>query len=375
LILADKSVVDTGILNDFSTRGPLLHYIVSRYGGLNVTWQGIERFEEVTGARGLLKNINDELKDYDTYRHPRSTDARDSSSPLIPDGWMDYIVEGAPNPELGAVEHQFTTMPSVHVIRAEAPDDFRHELWNLTTNAQYPTVPFNAFSNASNSKAIEVWDKVISDTRYWEFEPYFDVDGARAAGLEEVEYVAYAQTPGIVEITLPKHKYNPVWVNPITGEESPLKNYKGEVFSRQTPDTAHDWVLQVPREGKKENMLKFVRFASVDPPIQEPELNPSKIPFQIVDPPGDELNPAIPIPFSVKLTRTVRATRTMQYVWWGEVIAGGAGARLLALGASGTLRIPPMLQGHAGADLNVRLLAVNANGKAYEVDRVYRITQ
>jgi hypothetical protein len=288
---------------------------------------------------------------------------------------MDYILEGSPNPELGAVEHQFTTMPSVHIIRAEAPDDFRHELWNLTANAQYPTVPFQALSNAANSNAIEVWRKVVSDTRYWEFEPYFDVDGARAAGLQEVEYLAYAQTPGIVEITLPKHKYNPVWVNPMTGEESPLKNYKGEVFSRQTPDTAHDWVLQVPREGLKENMLKFVRFASVDPPVQEPELNPSKIPFQIVDPSGDELNPAIPIPFSVKVTRTVRATRAMQYVWWGEVIAGGEGARLLGIGASGTMRIPPMLRGHPGADLNVRLLAINANGKGYEVDRVYRMTQ
>ncbi len=68
----------------------------------------------------------------------------------------------------------------------------------------------------------------MSDTRHWELEPYFDVDNARALGLDEVEYLAYADKPGIVEVSLPKHKYNPVWVNPITGEEDPQKDYKGE---------------------------------------------------------------------------------------------------------------------------------------------------
>ncbi|MBV9267257.1 MAG: DUF5060 domain-containing protein [Acidobacteriaceae bacterium] len=375
LILADKSFVATAALNDFSRRGPLLRYVVARYGGLNITWQGIERFEEIPNARALLKNVNEDLKNYDTYQHPRSTDARNSSSPLIADGWMNYIVEGYPTPEFGAVEHQFTTIPSVHIMRATTTDDFRHELWNLTANAEYPSARFEALENESNRKAAGIWHKVVSDTRYWEFEPYFDVDGARASGLDEVEYLAYAQTPGIVEITLPKHKYNPVWVNPSTGEEIPLKNYRGEVFSRQTPDATHDWVLQVPREGLKENMLKFVRFAIADPPIQEPELTPSKIPFELVDPPGDDLNPAIPVPYSVKVTRAVRATRQMQYIWWGEVVAGGEGARMLAVGPSGTMHIPPALQGHAGANLNVRLLAINAIGKAYEVDRVYRMTQ
>ncbi len=115
--------------------------------------------------------------------------------------------------------------------------------------------------------------------------------GARAVGLEEVEYLAYAQTGGIVELSLPKHKYNPLWINPITGEELPLKDYKGETFSRQTPDNAHDWILQVPREGHKESMLRSYRFESVDPPVQEIETDPSKLPFQIVDPAGDEINP------------------------------------------------------------------------------------
>ncbi len=62
-----------------------------------------------------------------------------------------------------------------------------------------------------------------------------------------------------------------------------------------------------------------------------------------------------------------------QYVWWGEVVAGGEGARLLGLGASGTFQLPKDLLKDPGSTLNVRLLAINANGKAYELDRVYRV--
>ncbi|MBV9082262.1 MAG: DUF5060 domain-containing protein [Acidobacteriaceae bacterium] len=373
LILADHAFVRSGLLGEFDKRDPLIRYIVSRYGGLNVTWQGIEKFESVPGSRELLRNIAESIKRYDSFRHPLSTDARDSSSPLIADGWMNYLIEGSASPQLGAVEHQFTQQPEIHVISRTAPDEFRHELWNCTTNAQYPSISYEALQNEANVKAVQTWFRVISDTRHWELEPYFDVDGARAVGLEEVEYLAYAEKPGIVEITLPKHKYNPVWVNPITGEELELKDYKGEVFSRQTPDSSHDWVLQVPREGHKASMLKSYRFESVDPPIQEPELDAAKTPFEIVEPSGDSINSAIPTPYAVKITRANRASRSMQYAWWGEVVAGGEGARLVGIGASGTFTIPKELLKQPGATMNLRLLAINANGKAYEMDRVYRL--
>ena len=214
---------------------------------------------------------------------------------------------------------------------------------------------------------------MVSGTRHWELEPYFDVSGARALGLAEVEYLAYAETPGIIEITLAKHKYNPEWVNAATGEEIPLKDYKGELFSTQTPDNTHDWVLELPREGHKESMLRSYYFESVDPPIQEIETDSSKIPFEIVDPPGDEIVPGLPTPFKTKLTRANRATRSMQFVWWGEVLAGGEGARLLGVGPSGNLTLPKELIKAQGSTLHLRLLAMNANGKAYELDKVYRL--
>jgi len=373
LLLADDSFVRSGAFKEWPARDALVRYLVARYGGLNVTWQGIERFEEVAGSRALLRDLGSSLQKYDTFAHPRSTDAAVSSSPLLLDGWMNYLIEASPHPEVAAVEHQFTQQPEIHIITATDPDGFRHELWNATTNGEYPSVPYEALRNEANIRAIRTWVQVISDTRHWELEPYFDVSGARAVGLEEIGFIEYAQTPGIVEINLPKHKYNPVWINPATGEEIPLKDYKGQVFSRQTPDNSHDWILDCEREGHKEAMLRSVRFESIDPPVQEIETDAAKIPFEIVDPPGDQVLPSLPTPYKAKLTKFTRGTRYMQFVWWGEVVAGGEGARMLAVGSFGNLTVPRELVTEAGATLNLRLLAINANGKAYELDKVYQL--
>ena len=374
LILADQSFIKQFSIDTWDRWDPVLRYVVARYGGLNVTWQGIEHFEDTPGARAWLRQVGSFLQSYDAFKHPRSTDAQVSSSPLVRDGWMNFLIEASPDPEFGAVEHQFTEEPEIHVITATEPESFRHELWSATTNGEYPSVSFEALRNEANIKAVQIWARIMVDTRHWELEPYFDVDGARAVGLAEVEYLSYAEKPGIVEITLPKHKYNPVWVNPISGEEIPMKDYKGEVFSRQTPDNAHDWILQVPREGHKESMLRSYRFESADVPLQEAETDPARMPFEVVEPKGEELKGLIPVPYSLKLTRSNRASRTMQYVWWGEVVANGEGPRVLGLGPKGNLTVDKLLVKQPDASLHLKVLAINANGKAYELDRVYRLT-
>ncbi len=373
LLLADQEFLASGAFTNFDQQEPVIRYLAARYCGLNVTWQGIERFEDVDNSRALLKNLGGLLQKYDGFDHPRSTDARNSGFPLLGDGWMNYLIEASPNPQLGAVEHQFTAQPEVHVIQAVEPDAFRHELWHCTTNGEYPSVSYQSLQNETNIKAIQAWSRVIADTRHWELEPYFDVDGARAVGLNEVEYLAYAQTPGIVEITLPHHKYNPVWVNPANGEQLELKNYRGEVFSRSTPDNSHDWVLWVPRDGEKEARAKYYYFESEDPPIQEVEaiaqrfLSPSPILLASASAPRSRY------PTAIKITRANRASRRMQYAWWAEAVGGTAGPRLLGLSDSGTFTIPKTLIRDSGTALNLRVLAINANGKAYELDRIYQL--
>jgi hypothetical protein len=373
LMLADRAFLNSGVFASWEQRDAMVRYLVARYGSLNLTWQGIEHYEDVLNGRALLKDLNACLQNYDSYKHPRSTDASTSSSPLTADGWTNYMIEAVENPQFGAVEHQFTQQPEIHVVDAADPAAFRRQLWSCTTNGEYPSVSYDALTSEANVRAIRTWVKVVSDTRHWEFEPYFEVDGARAVGLAEIGYIAYAEQPGIVEINFDRHKYTPIWINPTTGEEIVEKNWRGEVFSRPTPDNAHDWILDIEREGHKESMLRSVRFESIEAPIQEVESDAAKIPFDVVDPAGDAMLANKPVSFKIKLTRTNRATRTMQYVWWGEVVNNPLGARLLAVGSNGTLTVPTELTKDGSQTLSVRIEAINANGKAYELDKVYQL--
>ena len=216
----------------------------------------------------------------------------------------------------------------------------------------------------------------MSTTRHWELEPYFDVDGGRAIGLDEVEFLVYMEKPANLEVTLIKHKYNMRWFNPVSGEQIELKDYKGESFTGTPPDNSHDWVLQLSRDGRKQGMLKSFKFASYqEPPVQEVETNSARIPFEIVKPEGTEMQTSQPIAFEVRIKRQTRATRTMLYVWTGEVVVDGEGVRVLATGPEGTFRFPKELVKRWPAALNLRLTALNANGKAYSIDRVFKLVQ
>lgn len=367
----DLIVADSGMKSPLTE--DFVRYLIARYGSFNVSWQGLEHFDDRPGTREQLRLLGEQLKKFDGYRHPRSSDALVSSSPLLTDGWMDFLVEASSHAEVGAVEHQFTSKPQIHVITASDPAGFRRELWSATANGEYSTVKYAALQNPENLKAIATWKNIMANTRHWEFEPYFDVSGARAVGLEEIEYLAYAPTGGIIELNVPKHKYNPQWVNPATGETIPLKDYKGETFSRPTPDNSHDWILEFPREGKKESMAKYFYFESVDAPVQEVETDGARSPFQIAEPSGDIFSTRIPVPFETKATRANRGSRYIQYLWWGEIISSGEGPRLLGIGASGNLVLPPFLLKENSANLSLRVQAINANGKAYELSRVYRL--
>jgi hypothetical protein len=61
----------------------------------------------------------------------------------------------------------------------------------------------------------------------------------------------------------------------------------------------------------------------------------------------------------------------MLYLWMGDLTATGQGARVLGTGAEGTwlLRKSSALP----TVMNVRLYGMNANGKVYAVDRIYRV--
>ncbi|HLK48403.1 MAG TPA: DUF5060 domain-containing protein [Bryobacteraceae bacterium] len=390
LVLAADPAQLTQLFPNREDRRRLVRYVVARYAPFNVTWQGAESWESVVDGRAILRDIGGWLKEADPYQHPRTSGASVTSAPLLEDHWMDFASYGTADDNVGAVEHQLYAVPFVNLEFARedsgagksGPNDadtatFRHRLWNATMDGQYVTYANTGsgsqYVNAPGAKQMGVWFDVLSDTRHWELEPYFDVDGGRAVALEGVEYLVYVEKPGPVEVTVEKHGYDVLWINPIDGEITRQK-FKGDHFTGEPPDKSHDWVLHVVREGRVESMNKSYKFESREIALQEIDQNSDKVPFTIEQPAGD-LTVGKPAPYGIKIKRETRATRSMMWLWTGEVPADGQGYRVLATGAKGSMQVPSGIAKNYPCVLSVRLYGMNANGKVYALDKAFQLTR
>ncbi len=337
--------------------------VVNRFAAMNVTWMGLPSFETTARGRAILKDAGALIKKFDPYNHPRTTLAATTSAPLLGDDWMSLVAYGTPDENIGAVEHQLFQVPAVN-----AGIQTQRDLWNATMNGQYPASGSGAYMTA--------WFEFMSTNRYWELEPYFDLDGARAIALEGVEYIVYVEKPGPVEVTLEKHGYDVAWINPATGERiREKKGYNGEHFTGEPPDKSHDWVLHISREGHKEGMLRSYKFESRNVPVQEVEQSPQKVPFDIATPEQGDISISHLPRYSLKIKRDTRGTRSLLVEWTGEIVIDGEGYRVMGSGREGTLQIPRSIVKNLPAVFSLRAVALNANGKAYIVDKVYRLTQ
>jgi hypothetical protein len=340
------------------------HYItdvVARFAALNITWAGFPAYENVPHARAILKDAGGLIKKLDAYQHPRTTFADSTSAPLLADGWMNVLGYGTADPNVGGVEHQFYQAPAL-----AAGIKNTHDLWNATMNGQYPA--------AGSGESMSVWRDFMAGNRYWELEPFFGVDGGRGLALEGIEYIIYVDKAGPIEVTLEHHGYDVAWINPANGERVKQKDYRGERYTGEPPDASHDWILHISREGTKNGMLKSYKFESREKPlVQEITLAGEKPVFEIPEPQENEISLAHPLHFALKVKRDTRATRSLLIEWTAEVSADGEGYRVVGTGREGTLKIPASLVRNFPAVLSLHANIVNSNGKAYMVDRIFRL--
>ena len=383
IIGADKNQL-ADFLPTYQLRERFLRYLVSRYSAFNITWEINTRFEDYTDGRAFAKTMGELLKKHDPYNHPRSTQAQFTSAPLLADGWMTHRLYQSSAPELGAIEHQQYANPGVNSDTSAADADaLRRRLWNNSMNGQYPS---GASPDTNAPTFLTHWFDFFSNTRYWELEPYFNVDGGRALALERVftygegdeeregiEYIVYVEKPRLIEVQVAKHGYQVYWFNPKTGEKIKGKDWKGDKFVGEPPSKDTDWVLHLSRDGRKEGMLKSYKFDSRPVPQYEIESNTSRVPFSLVLPEGDTISLSKPPKFEVKLNRQARSTRTMLYLWTAEVAADGQGYRVIGTGESGTLSLPRHLLKNFPGVMNLRIAGMNANGKVYAFDKVFRL--
>lgn len=376
-----------------------IKFVASRYSPMMITWQGVQEFEEYEDGRGLLLELAGYLEKYDSYKHPRSTHTVATSAPLLGDKWMTHAIYQTSSWALGAVERQILRVPLVNSEFAYedsgagkshphhvGSDEFRKTLWNISMNGMYPTFGNTGtyggrrfeveakYLDSPGAKAMTNWYGFFEETRFWELEPFFEVDGGRGLALGGVEYIVYLEKPGPVELVVEKKKYEVYWFRPSDGEViNEKKDFKGERFTGQPPDNSSDWVLHLSRDGRKRGMLKSWRFESRPVFKQDVERTPAKIPFAIESPSADTLAAGKPTPFGVKLTRETRAAKSMQYVWTVEATNDTRGYRVIGTAPSGTFTIPKRLTGTYPAVVNLRLYGINGNGKVYALDRVIRV--
>ena len=390
LILAGGAEYLTHQFPTARQRRAFIRFVVGRYAGMNVTWQVVDYWEDYPEARPLMKELGGVLKEMDGYHHPRSSGAHTTSAPLLDDGWEDFAAYGPADDALPAIEHQLYAVPMVSVECGREDSGagkhgatdldaaaYRHRLWNATMDGQYITYANTGsgsqFANSPGAKAMTVWYELMAETRHWELEPYFDVDGGRALALDDVEYLVYVEKASPVELEVIHHSYDVIWIDPADGT-TVRKKFNGEHFTGEPPDKTHDWLLHVVREGTLAGMNKSYYFESRDIRLQEVEINPTKLIFD-VEQPALDLSISRPVPYAAKVKRATRATRSIMWLWTAEVSADGLGYRVVATSQKGTMQIPPGIAASYPATMLLKVYAMNANGKVYQVSKGYDLVR
>ncbi len=410
LILAGDRNQLLDLLPKRRQRQRYIRYLVARYSAMNITWQGVQEFEEYKDGARMLREINGYLKKIDPYQHPRSTHAVTTSGALFNEGWMDYIVHQSSSTDLAAVEFEMYPVPFVNTELGYEdsgagkshshhvdPDEFRRRLWRAAMHGQYVTYgntgtyggrKFDVdlkYADSPGARQMTHFYDFFAQTRYWDLEPYPRVAGGPALGLqltrrrsdimEGVEYIVYVEKPRRVELHVAKGKYRVSWFNPIDGTWIDQKGeFKGERFiTPGPPDPSHDWVLYVRREGKKQGMRKSYKLESRRPKPKEIELLPSEVPYTIQLPTEEELVAGEEYEFNATLTKDTRTAKRMRWMWVAEVPGTKAGYRVLGAKQFGRFKVPEGLTRRYPTTLLVRLLGVDGARRLFEASKTYRL--
>jgi len=122
-------------------------------------------------------------------------------------------------------------------------------------------------------------------------------------------------------------------------------------------------------------MLKSYRFEARAVTLQEVEQDSAKIPFQLAEPATDALPAATPVAYAAKVKRETRATRSMMWLWTGEVATDGQGYRVLGTGQKGNFQIPAEIARRFPAVLQLRLTVMMPTARSIPPNRIIQLTK
>lgn len=373
-------------------RDRYIRYVCARYASYSVTWQGVLEWESYTSAAKLLEQLAASLDKYDPYSHPKATGAAVTSTALAADEWQDYFIQNRVARALASIEYETQLAPFVNTgvgIDADA-DTARKQAWTVASRGHNISLssggrladPPSPDSPAAHQ--IALLGDFFAQTRYFDLQPHYRVVGGSALALQRVpyraenligiEYIVYAEDPGLIELVIPKHEYSVSWYNPTDGAWlDQKKKFKGDRFRSRTPDDRHDWVLYVRREGKKKGYNKSFILESKKVRIRDVEHSPTELPFEIQLPDASELEAGREHEFNATLQKNTIAAKRMLWLWTVEVAGSGRGRRILGSTQSGTFLVPDGIAGSYPATLSVRLTGLDGAGRLFEAFRPYAL--
>ena len=364
-----------------------IQYVCSRYAAYSVTWQMLLEWESHDSGARVAADLAAAVAKHDPYSHPKSTGATVTSAPLAEDEWPDYITQNRVEPSLASIEYETQRAPFVNTGVGAGADaaGTRRQAWSAATRGHYITLADSG--GAVDSPAAEAMSHLagfFSQSRYFDLQPHYRVVGGSALALQRVpfreerpvgiEYVVYAERPGLIELVMPKQEYSVSWYNPSDGAWfDQKKKFKGDRYRSQTPDGERDWVLYLRREGKKQDYNKSFILESKAPRFREVEHSPSDLPFEIQFPEGNGIRAGQEYEFNATLTRNTIAAKRMLWLWTGEVAGSGRGSRVLGTTQSGRFAVPGRLASRYPATLSVRVTGLDGAGRLFEAFRPYAL--
>ena len=364
-----------------------IRYLCARYAAYSVTWQILLEWESHEAAGKLLQQLASSLSKHDPYSHPMSTGATVTSAPLAEDGWQDYFVQNRVDPALAAIEYELNRAPFVNtgIGVGASPASARRQAWNAAVRGHYVTLSAEDTSAESPfAEQMVPLKQFFSQSRYYDLQPHYRIVGGAALALHRVprysertvgiEHVVYAETPGLIELVMPKQQYSISWYNPANGAWfDQKKKFKGDRYRSRTPDDKQDWVLYIRREGKKQDYNKSFVLESKLPRFREVEYSPSEVPFEIQLPEGNELQAGRAHDFNATLLKNTIAAKRTVWLWMAEAAGSDRGARVLGTTQSGSFNIPGDLAQSYPTTLSVRAIGLDGAGRLFEAFRTYSL--
>ena len=122
-------------------------------------------------------------------------------------------------------------------------------------------------------------------------------------------------------------------------------------------------------------MAKSYKFESWEIVMQEVEVSPEKVPFDIEKPAENTFSLTVQPPYRAKLKKETKASKKMMYLWTGEVSADGQGFRVIGTVPEGIFNIPQNIATRFPAGFHLRVMGINGYGKVYQADRNYQLNR